>query len=257
MASAKRPPRRSRRRRAGPRPRTRYPRSRSRRRLRPPRGQGRGRRPCCPRFPRKVPHRGSPAHDLGGPGDPRQPGRPAERGLGYLGQPAASGGGEVPGARGVTAIGGRLTGRQSPGQPVVREQYVRGAGGGVRLVLGQPAQLGDRERGRRDAPGPLCPPSRAAEFGDERPGLRRGAHVVPEQGGPDHLAGLVDDHHAVLLRRHPDRVRAVEQSVPGLGQSPPPQFGVALGPVRMRGAGLRDDSAVVGLAEQHLGGLRG
>jgi hypothetical protein len=139
----------------------------------------------------------------------------------------------------------------------VRQQDLRGPGGGLRLVLGEPAQLGDGEGGGGDAAGLPCPLPRAAQFGDELPGLRRGPDVVPEQGGPDHLAGLVYDDHAVLLRGHPDRVRAVEQPGPRLDQGLPPQFRVALGAVRMRGAGLPDDGAIVGLAEQHLGGLSG
>ena len=201
----------------------------------------------------------SPGHDLGRGGDPRQPGRLAQRGLGQLRQPAAGGGGEVAGARGVAAVGGGRMGpvAQPPGQPVVRQHHVRGPGGGVRFVLGQPAQLGDRERGRRDAPGQPRPVPGAAHLVDQRRRLRRRAHVVPEQGRPDHLAGLVDDDHAVLLRRHPDGVGAVEQPVSRLGQRPPPQFRVALGAVRVRGGGLPDDGAVVGLAEQHLGGLSG
>jgi hypothetical protein len=71
------------------------------------------------------------------------------------------------------------------------------------------------------------------------------------------VAGLVNGHHAVLLGRHPDGVGAVEQPVSRLGQRAPPQFRIALGAVRVRGGSLADDGAVLGLAEQHLGGLSG
>src|SRR6185369_2188148 len=49
----------------------------------------------------------------------------------------------------------------------------------------------------------------------------------------------------------------VQQPVARLGQGLPPQLRVALGAVWVRCGRLPDDRAVVGLAEQHLGGLSG
>ena len=61
----------------------------------------------------------------------------------------------------------------------------------------------------------------------------------------------------MLLGRHPDGVGLAEQPVAGLRQGLPPQFRVAFGAVRVRRGSLPDDRAVVGPAEQHLGGLSG
>ena len=97
----------------------------------------------------------------------------------------------------------------------------------------------------------------AAELGDKLGRLRRRLHVVPQHGGPDHRAGVVERDHAVLLRRDPHRVRPLEQAAPGRRQRLPPAVRMALGPVRVRRGRLGDDRPVLGLDEEHLGGLRG
>ena len=206
------------------------------------------------------------ADDLVGLGDPGQARLVAERRRGDLGQPAAGRRGEVAGAGGVAAVGdgpgsactapARSLRGEPPGQPVVRQHDPGHPGRVLRLVRGQPAQLGHGERGAGHAPGVLRPPARAAQFGDQLPGRRGGAQVVPQQGGPDHLAGLVHHDHAVLLRRHRDRVGPVEQPLPGLLQRGPPRGRVTLGARRVRGAPPGHDRAVFGLAEQDLGRLR-
>jgi hypothetical protein len=121
------------------------------------------------------------------------------------------------------------------------------------LALGQPAELGDGERHRRHRPGPRGPLRRPAELGDERGGLRRRLHVVPQHRRPDDRPGVVDRDHAVLLRRDPDRFRPVKQVAPGGRQRLPPAIRVALGPVRVRRGRRADDRPVVGVDEEHLG----
>jgi len=146
--------------------------------------------------------------------------RPERNKIGTVGQPLPGGGREVARARCVTPVGHRAavkcSAAEPPGQPVMRQQHASRATRVARLMLGQPAQLSHRERGRGDAASSVRPPPRTAELSDQLRRRARRPQVVPEQGGPDHLAGLVYDHHAVLLRGHPDRVRAVEQPGPRL-----------------------------------------
>ena len=61
---------------------------------------------------------------------------------------------------------------QPPGQPVVRQQDRGRPGGTGAFVLRHPAQLGNREGGRRHAPGLLGPPGGTATFGDQLRGAR-------------------------------------------------------------------------------------
>ena len=56
------------------------------------------------------------------------------------------------------------------------------------------------------------PLGRPAELRDQRRRLRRGLHVVPEHRVPDDRAGVVERHHAVLLRPDADRGRPLEQA---------------------------------------------
>ena len=60
------------------------------------------------------------------------------------------------------------------------------------------------------------PPSSSMRVG----GLRGGAVVVPQQGVADRRAGLVDEHHAVLLAADGDRLDAVEEAGGGLAPRP-------------------------------------
>ena len=120
--------------------------------------------------------RGGPAHDLGRPGQPGQPDRPPQRGLGDARAATGRWRGRStrcprrrrgrwparprprPGAVTVSSAGAAPG--QPPGQPVVRQHHPRRPGRGIRLVLGQPAQLGHGERRGRDAAGlagPLLP----------------------------------------------------------------------------------------------------
>ena len=73
----------------------------------------------------------------------------------------------------------------------------------------------------------------------------------------DAIGVAAQQHGMVVLGRYPDPVGAVQQLVPRLAQRLPPQFRIALGAVRMGSSGLPDHGAVLGLAQQHLGGLGG
>ena len=61
----------------------------------------------------------------------------------------------------------------------------------------------------------------------------------------------------MLLAGDCDRVRLVEQPVPGRLEGIPPVLRIAFRAGRLRGIALRDDHAVLGPAEQDLGGLGG
>ena len=122
----------------------------------------------------------------------------------------------ITGAAGVAAIGGQRRDvgvtAQPPRQPVVRQADGRRAIGMLRFVVGEPPQLGHRDRGQRHDTDGLRPRPRAAELVDERARRVGRTHVVPQQRGPHHLAGLVEAHHAVLLRTDRDRLDAVQST---------------------------------------------
>ena len=248
--------------RARPRPRTPCPRCRSRPPRRPGRGPGRARRPCCPRFRRTAPRRRRSRPTISaGAGQPGQPGSRPSAASASSGSQLPVGGREVAGARGVAAVGGRARAAASPSRQVSQSCgsiTARGPGGGVRLVLGHPAQLGDGERGGRarcrsarpSAAGPPISAISAAACGAERMSFQSRAGRItcrPRRARPCRAAGP------------PPRPRR-----PGPAARRPPwrrasHHGsrVALGAVWMRRGRLRDDRAVIGLAEQHLGGLSG
>ncbi len=168
---------------------------------------------------------------------------------------------EVAGAGGVRAVGeelGQVLGAaQPPRQPVVRQADGGGALGVGRFVLGQPAQLRDRERRDRhqaDPRGPL----RRAQLGGQRGGGRCGPGVVPQQRVPHDLAVLVEAHHAVLLARHAHRGDVVQTA--GLDQRGlqrgPPVRRVDRRAVRVGRAALPDELTGLRLAHDDLARLR-
>jgi len=167
------------------------------------------------------------------------------------------------GAGGVTAVGGALAG-ETLGEVVVGQADGLGGTQGLRLVLGEPGPLRDREGGARHASGPLRPGLRAAQLVDEPSGLRRRAHVVPEHGRADRLAPRVQGDEAVLLtadRHRGGLPRGVPALAQGLGERVPPLAGVALaaGPGRhgVRRLAAGDDPAGGRVDHQRLGGLGG
>ncbi len=190
-----------------------------------------------------------------------------KRGRCDLGQPFPGGRREVAGTRCVTPVSHHAASRGSPaarsaaaeppGQPVMRQHHRGHAPGVGRLVLGQPAQLGHRERRRRDASCRLRPPRPAAEFADQFGGRGGRPQVVPEHGRPDHLALVVQHDHSVLLACHADRRGPLQQRTARLQQRRPPRGRVALGTGRVRCAAAADHGAVGRVTQQHLGRLRG
>src|SRR5690606_31505144 len=171
-----------------------------------------------------------------------------------LGRPPA-------GAGGVAAAGDALAG-QAFGEVVVRQPSGGGPLGVVRLVLAQPGPLGDGERrGGHAAAAP------GEGFGavlvDQRGGLPGGADVVPEHGGPDGLAGVVEGDQAVLLAADGDGAGPVGPAglLDGRAERPPPLLGVALaaraGGDGVRGTAFSDDGAAVHVYCDGLGRLGG
>ena len=161
---------------------------------------------------------------------------------------------------GVAAVGdeiGDVPGaEQLPGQPVVRQAHRRRPLGVRRLVLGEPAQLGDRDGGHRDRADGIRPHLRAELSHQLCRGGRR-AGVVPQQRRPHHLSHLVEAHHAVLLSRHGHRGHVVQ---PARGrhrrrQGVPPRGRVDLGADGVRRPAGADLCAGVGVAHHDLGAL--
>ena len=173
------------------------------------------------------------------------------RPLDDLGTPGTGRRVEVAGARRVAGVGGQLAAGQPAGEPVVRQRDRSDPGGDVRLVLGQPAQLRDRERRREHRPGELGASLRSAELVDELLGRRRRAEVVPEQRRSQHLTGVVEDHHPVLLGADTDGIGAFQQAVAGALESAPTKRrgrsrcrrGAAPPPTRRSGPTLRRRAA--------------
>ena len=205
--------------------------------------------------------------------DPRQPGRTAQRPIEQLQPVPVRPAVEVAGARSVGPIGGqgvqaqparpgqrKITvgrrRRQPPAQPVVRQADRRRPLGVGRLVFGQPAQLGHRERGQRHRADRLRP-GRRPELGDQVSGRAGRPGVVPQQRRPHHLAGLVQAHHAVLLAGHAQRGHVGQPA--GLGnrlpQGLPPGVRLHLGAVRMSRPAGPDQDAGRGVPDHHLAGL--
>ncbi len=164
---------------------------------------------------------------------------------------------KVPRPRRVTTIGDRLRAGEAPGQPVVWQEDAGDAVGILRLVVSQPTQFGDGEARDGHAADRLGPDLRAAELAGQVGGGARRARVVPQQCGAHDLPAVVEGDHAVLLSGDPDRRHAVEQAVAGGPPRLPPTGRVHLGGVRVVGPPGPHDPPGPGLADQHLGRLRG
>ena len=129
--------------------------------------------------------------------------------------------------------------------------------GVLRLVVAQPAQLGDRERRDRHQPDRVHPRRRAAELVDQVEGGLRGAGVVPQQRRAYDGAGLVEADHAVLLAADRDRRDVVEPAGgrDRLLERVPPGVGVHLGALGMGGGPAADQRTGVRVADDDLAGL--
>ncbi len=171
----------------------------------------------------------------------------------------------VAGAGGVGPVRDALAG-QPVRQPVVRHQHGGEASQVGGLVLGEPGELGDGQRGGRGQAGRAHPvPGPVAR--DQGGRLRRGRGVVPQLGGPQYPAGGVEGHQAVTLGGHAHGVdgarphaRVPAGQVERGGEGAPPSRGVLLAERRVRhrvrGAAGPEQRAAVGVAELHGAGLR-
>ena len=79
----------------------------------------------------------------------------------------------------------------------------------LRLRVTKPSQFGGGERRHRHAAG-SSGEFRGAELVDQVLRCRGGTRVVPEQGGADDAAVVIEHDHAVLLPADGDRCNIVE-----------------------------------------------
>lgn len=92
---------------------------------------------------------------------------------------------------------------------------------------------------------------------DERRGLGCGAHVVPQHGVADHVALLVEDHHAVLLSADCDRLDVVKTArlLCRFLEGVPPILRVDGRAVGMLGLAESHHFAGLRVGDAHLAGL--
>src|SRR5262249_48845222 len=119
-------------------------------------------------------------------------------------------------------------------------------------------EAGHRDDADRVGPG-LAALLAPTEVVDEVGGRAGAARVVPQQRRADHLAVLVQDHHAVLLPGDRYRGDVVQPAglVDRLAQRVPPGVRVHLGAVRMAGAPLTYELARLRVPNDDLAGLGG
>ena len=111
--------------------------------------------------------------------------------------------GEIPGSAGVAAVGAQVAdvGRsaQPPGQPVVWQTHRGRRIGMSGFLVGEPAQLGDRDGGDGHHTDTLRPLLGAIQLRNKLKSGGTGSSVVPQQCISHHIARLVQAHHPVLL----------------------------------------------------------
>ena len=169
---------------------------------------------------------------------------------------------EIAGAAGVASVGGQFAdlagAAQSPGQPIVGQTHRRRAVGVVGFAVGQPAQLGHRDRRQRHHAHGIRPGPRPAQLGHQRRSRIGRAGVIPQQRRSHRVAVAVEAHHAVLLGRDRDRGHVVEPTGgrDRAGRRGFPSGRIDFGAVRMWCATLANDLARAGIADQHLARLR-
>jgi hypothetical protein len=160
------------------------------------------------------------AGDLGGLMGGREPvGRDLERREDVV-APAPVGDVEKERPRGVRGVDRPLPGETKP-NVVLREHHAAYARVDVRLVSAQPEQLRRGEARERPVAGERDEPLEADALLDLR-ALGPRALVVPEDGGAEDFAALVEADEAVHLPREPDALGVhAEASERRLGRSPP------------------------------------
>ena len=110
----------------------------------------------------------------------------------------------------------------------------------LRLVVAEPEDLRRREAGERGVGDHLDELLAAAGAAFDLVALGGGALVVPEQGGADDLARLVEEHRAVHLAGEADggdvgglQLGLLHDGADDLDRGLPPVFGVLLAPERL------------------------
>ncbi len=106
------------------------------------------------------------------------------------------------GAGSVGVIGGENAG-ETVIDVIFGEQDFCNAGEEIGLLLLHPKQLGGGKPGKGDVAGEAAEGHLSGVL-VKLVSLGLGAAVVPEDGGADHLSGIVQRHQAVHLARHPD-----------------------------------------------------
>ena len=132
---------------------------------------------------------------------PRRPGGIGLTGREGFRRPGARGLVEEPGPGRVAHVGGKFA-SELQAQIVVRRQDPRGAAPIVRLMPGDPFELGPGEARHRlhaDDPGEL------GMIGGELSGLAMGAGVIVQDGGPNRLHCAVEQDRGVHLPGEADR----------------------------------------------------
>jgi hypothetical protein len=170
--------------------------------------------------------------------------------------PAAMGDVEEQRAGGVAHFGCQFT-RQTQPQIILGQQEVAQALVEVRLVAAEPKELGRGEAGEGGVADHLNERGSAAGAAFDLGAFGGGALVVPEQRGPQHLMGAIQEDRAMHLPAQPDAANLVAaQSRRGQGGldagdgAAPPILGLLLRPAGMRmgrrmlGGGRGQDGAV-------------
>ena len=164
-------------------------------------------------------------------------------------------------AAGIATIGD-VPARQPPREVVVRQHHVGNSRQHLGFVLGDPRQLGDRERRDGHAARDLRP-MLGTQFGHQPFGLRRGRGVVPQLGRPQRGSRRVEQHQPVLLTGDRDRhdvIAMVSELSDRLGQRHPPRHRILLRDRRggrgVGGMAAGDDDPGVELTCFDLGRLR-
>ena len=128
----------------------------------------------------------------------------------------------------------------------------------VGFHVGQPAQLGYRDRRQRHHADGIRPRSRPAQLGHQRRRCIRRAGVIPQQRRSHRVAVAVEAHQAVLLGRDRDSRHIVEPTGgrDGASRRGFPSGRIDFGAVRMWGATLAHDLTRARIADHNLARLR-
>ena len=139
----------------------------------------------------------------------------------------------------------------------MRKHHRLGPRGIVRLVLGEPPSLADREGSYRNAANSIGPCLRASPFAHEIIGCCCRPSVIPQQRISNWFACGVEGHHSVLLPGYGDRRDAIEHAIEGCAECRPPSTWIDRGAFGVRGPCLPNQFAGIGIANDDLDRLGG